>query len=147
MIFEGTIGGVKEDWLTLSLAVPVLAAGITHTPILLSTLLAATDVAAMGTTIPTYYTVTSAAVAEIIMKTGELKGSATEVGQVFVWTTKPTFAQAKNSGARSLDVVLEFQLPNGVTGIDRSVAPDLQSIARYVNGPAKVTNVKQVNFK
>ncbi|MNT57780.1 hypothetical protein D3C72_1951800 [compost metagenome] len=94
-----------------------------------------------------FYQVTSKAAAEKIMKEGVLTGSKQEAGQVFVWTTKPTLAQAKNSGARSFETVIEFEIPNGIVGIDRTVAANLQSIARVANGPLKITNVKVVKFK
>lgn len=58
-----------------------------------------------------------------------------------------TLAQAKNSGARSLETVIEFEIPRGVLSIDRTVASNLQQIARAANGPLNITNIRKVRFK
>ncbi|WP_405116038.1 RHS repeat-associated core domain-containing protein [Paenibacillus sp. FSL K6-1217] len=94
-----------------------------------------------------FYHVTSKEAASDIIKSGLLSGSKQEAGQVFVWTTKPTLAQARNSGARSLETVVEFEIPAGALSIDRTVAENLQRFARATRGPLKVINVKEVPFK
>ncbi|ULO10396.1 RHS repeat-associated core domain-containing protein [Paenibacillus sp. 19GGS1-52] len=68
----------------------------------------------------TYYQVTSKAKAKQIISDGVLTGSKQEAGQVFVWTTKPTLQQAKNSGARYLETVIEFEIPSSSLAVDRT---------------------------
>ncbi|MBW7475185.1 RHS repeat-associated core domain-containing protein, partial [Paenibacillus oenotherae] len=158
---EGTLGGVTEDWLSLSLAVPALAAGIMYAPALISSGLAAADVATIGTTSGTiiggasvavqtgvkYYQVTSKAAAKEIMEAGVLTGSKQEAGQVFVFTQKPTLAQAKLSGARSFETVIEFEVKTGsFWAIDGSIYGKLTEIARKADGPVQITNVKEVGY-
>ncbi|MCE3202638.1 RHS repeat domain-containing protein [Paenibacillus sonchi] len=94
-----------------------------------------------------FYQVTSKEAAKEIMASGVLTGSKQEAGQIFVWTTKPTLAQAKNSGARSLETVIEFEIPRGALAVDRTVADNLQRYARAARGPLKIINVKEVPFK
>lgn len=94
-----------------------------------------------------FYQVTSKEAAKEIMASGVLTGSKQEAGQIFVWTTKPTLAQAKNSGARSLETVIEFEIPSGALAVDRTVAENLQRYARAARGPLKIINVKEIPFK
>ncbi|MEC0248174.1 hypothetical protein P4H65_20465 [Paenibacillus chitinolyticus] len=93
------------------------------------------------------YQITSKESAQEVAKTGVLKGSQQEAGQVFGLTRQPTYAEAKMTGARSLETVIEFEVPASWSAVDKSVSTTLQSIARKSNGPINVSNVREVGFK
>lgn len=76
-----------------------------------------------------------------------LKGQ--EFQQVYVWTEQPTLNQAKNSGARYLDTVIEFETPatfSRDTSMDDSSLWDIAMISDRP-GPISISNVVEIGFK
>ena len=76
-----------------------------------------------------------------------LKGR--EFQQVYAWTVQSTLKQEKNSGARYLDTVIEFE--TSVTFSKDKLLDDrsLWDIARISDrpGPISISNVKIIGFK
>lgn len=72
-----------------------------------------------------------------------------EFKEVYAWTVQPTLKQAKESGARSLETVISFEVNPNLFVMDSTVTKNLQSIARVSVRPAPITisNVKEVGFK
>ena len=96
-----------------------------------------------------YYQVTSneSAQALVSLDSPVLKGR--EFQQVYAWTVQSTLKQAKNSGARYLDTVIEFE--TSVTFSKDKLMDDrsLWDIARISDRPGliSISNVKIIGFK
>ena len=96
-----------------------------------------------------YYQVTSNESAQALVSSDSPVLKGREFQQVYAWTVQPTLKQAKNSGARYLDTVIEFE--TSVTfSKDKSMDDrSLWDIARISDrpGPISISNVKIVGFK
>lgn len=96
-----------------------------------------------------YYQVTSKENAQALINSGNPALKGTEFKEVYVWTVQPTLKQAKNSGARYLDTVIEFET-NATFSRDTSIVDSsLWDIARVSDrpGPISISNVVEVGFK
>lgn len=89
---EGTVGGVREDWLSTTLAIPVFAAGIVYAP----AVVAASDVATMG------YSATTLAGGSGVIVTGVKVASMipelNQVAQKAVSSQKPITGIIRSDG-------------------------------------------------
>ena len=92
------------------------------------------------------YHVTSKDAAKEVIKTQVLKGSKWEAGNVFAFTKRPTLKQAKLSGARAAETVVEFDRPPGFV-TDFGVVDKLQTIAVKKPGPIDITGATEVEFR
>ena len=96
-----------------------------------------------------YYQVTSKENAQALINLANPSLKGTEFKEVYVWTVQPTLKQAKNSGARYLDTVIEFET-NATFSRDTSIVDSsLWDIARVSDrpGPISIFNVVEVGFK
>ena len=102
-----------------------------------------------GSATKKYYQVTSKENAQALINSGNPALKGTEFKEVYVWTVQPTLKQAKNSGARYLDTVIEFET-NATFSRDTSIVDSsLWDIARVSDrpGPISISNVVEVGFK
>ncbi len=95
----------------------------------------------------TFYQVTSKEDAKKIMKDKVLIGK--EFKEVYAWTVQPTLKQVSDSGARSMETVISFEVHPNVFTRDPHIDESLKDIARISVRPAPITvsNVKEVGFK
>ena len=96
-----------------------------------------------------YYQVTSKENAKAILNSDHPALKGTEFKEVYVWIEQPTLKQAKNSGARYLDTVIEFET-NVTFSKDTSIVDrSLWNIARVSDrpGPISISNVVETGFK
>lgn len=96
-----------------------------------------------------YYQVTSKENAQILLNSDNPALKGTEFKEVYVWTEQPTLKQAKNSGARYLDTVIQFET-NATFSRDTSIVDSsLWDIARVSDrpGPIPISNVVETGFK
>ncbi|MBU5488017.1 RHS repeat-associated core domain-containing protein [Clostridium sp. MSJ-8] len=98
----------------------------------------------------TYYQVTSEEVANELINSDNSQLKGKEFQQIFVCTEQPTYKQAQNSGARSLETVIEFKTSASFSTLDTTMDDDtLWKIARMSDRPSpiSISNVKKVGFK
>ena len=96
-----------------------------------------------------YYQVTSKENAQMLIDSDSPALKGTEFKEVYAWTVQPTLEQARNSGARYLDTVIEFET-NATFSRDTSIVDSsLWNIARVSDrpGPISISNVVEVGFK
>lgn len=72
-----------------------------------------------------------------------------EFKEVYVWEVQPTLKQAKKSGARYLETVIEFETNTTFLRDTSIVDKTLHDIARVSDrpGPVSISNVVEVGFK
>ena len=96
-----------------------------------------------------YYQVTSNENAQALINSDNPALKGREFNEVYVWTEQPTLKQAKNSGARYLDTVIEFETNASFSRDTSIVDSSLWNIARVSDrpGPISISNVIEVGFK
>jgi len=99
----------------------------------------------------TYYQVTSREIADDLINSPNPALKGKEFKEVYAWDVQPTLSQARNSGARSLDTVIQFNTST-YFGRDNSIVNDAlreMGIARVSSrpGPISISNVVEVGFK
>lgn len=95
----------------------------------------------------TFYQVTSKEDAKTIMKDNVLIRK--EFKEVYAWKAQPTLKQVSDSGARSMETVISFEIHPNVFTRDPHIHKSLENIAMISVRPAPiaVSNVKEVGFK
>ena len=95
----------------------------------------------------TFYQVTSKKDAKTILRDNVLIGK--EFKEVYAWTVQTTLKQVSDSGARSMETVISFEVHPNVFTRDPHIDESLKDIARISVRPAPITvsNVKEVGFK
>ena len=96
-----------------------------------------------------YYQVTSNENAQAILNSDSPTLKGREFKEVYVWTEQPTLEQAKNSGARYLDTVIEFET-SATFSKDKSMKDSsLWDIAMRSDrpGPITISKVVETGFK
>lgn len=72
-----------------------------------------------------------------------------EFREVYAWTKQPTLEQAKNSGARYLDTVIEFETSATFSEEHSMADRSVWNIARISDraGPISISNVVETGYK